>query len=46
MKTYEISEEVLKALLAYLYDRPFKEVAQGIAALSQLKEIKRESDVD
>lgn len=39
MKNYEISEEIVKGLIAYLQTKPYSEVAAGIAALSQLKEI-------
>ena len=46
MKKYEISEELIRALLAYLLERPYKEVAEGVAALQRLKEIKNEADVD
>lgn len=40
MKTYEVSEEIIKAILAYLYEKPYKEVYLGIQALESLKEIK------
>lgn len=42
MKTYEISEEIVRGMLAYLETKPYKEVAAGIAALLQLKEIRSE----
>jgi len=42
MKTYEISEEIVKGLIAYLQTKPYSEVAAGIVTLSQLKEITNE----
>ena len=44
MKTYEISEEIVKGLIAYLQTKPYSEVAAGIVALSQLKEITPSGD--
>jgi len=42
MKTYEISEEIVKGVIAYLQTKPYSEVQAGIVALSQLKEITNE----
>lgn len=42
MKNYEISEKIVRGLIAYLQTKPYKEVAAGIVALSQLKEITNE----
>jgi transketolase C-terminal domain/subunit len=39
MKYYLISEEVLRATLSYLMQRPYHEVAETIAILTQLPEI-------
>ena len=39
MKYYLISEEVLRATLSYLMQRPYHEVAETIAILGQLQEI-------
>lgn len=39
MKYYAISDDVLKAILAYLMQRPYSEVAEGIQVLNQLPEI-------
>ena len=36
---YKISEDVLKGIIAYLAQRPYSEVAQGIDALSKLEKI-------
>ena len=36
MKFYEISEEVLNALIAYLSGRPYNEVHQGMNSLHSL----------
>jgi hypothetical protein len=38
MKIFLISEDLRNNLLAYLFERPFKEVAQGIANLQGLQE--------
>ena len=43
-KQFIISESVLVALMNYLQTRPYAEVAQGIAALSKLEEIKPDSE--
>ncbi len=45
---YEISEELVKNLLAYLATRPYSEVFQGIQALQSLKkvEVKEESKAE
>lgn len=37
MKFYKISEEVKNAFMAYLGNRPYNEVFQGIDALSKLE---------
>jgi len=37
---YEISQETVEALIKYLASKPYVEVAQGIQALQNLKEIK------
>lgn len=42
MKNYEISHELLEAILKYLHGRPYNEVYQGIQGLQGLKEIKKE----
>ena len=39
MKNYVIQEPVVKAILAYLKERPYKDVAEGIKALENLKEV-------
>ncbi len=39
MKTYVLPEELRTALLQYLAQRPYQEVAQAIAALMKLQEI-------
>ena len=39
MQMYKISEEALKGILAYLAQRPYQEVVQGIQALSNLEKI-------
>lgn len=39
MKFYKLSEEVRNALLAFLAELPYKNVAQGISALTQLEEL-------
>jgi hypothetical protein len=44
MKNYILPEEVLKALLIYLNERPYKEVAAGIEALSRLKVLEEKVD--
>lgn len=44
MKKYIIPEDVLKALIAYLSDRPYKEVANGLAALDRLQELKEKDE--
>ncbi len=43
MKQYIITEDKLKAILAYLAKRPYEEVAQGIQILSTLPELKEEA---
>ena len=43
MKT--ISDELVQALLRYLVQRPYGEVAQAITALSQLQEAGGDKDV-
>jgi len=40
MKKFEITEEQIRALLSYLVDKPFKEVANGVSMLQGLPEIK------
>lgn len=45
MKYYKISEEVVKALLGYLYSRPFSEVEAGVVVLRNLEEIKEPDSV-
>lgn len=40
--TYEISRELVEALLRYMVTRPYAEVADGIAALQSLKPIEGE----
>ena len=45
-KMYKLPEEVLKGILAYLYQRPYAEVAQGIAALSKLEKIEERKNDD
>ena len=37
---YKIDEQTVQALLAYLGQRPYVEVAQGIEALQKLEKIK------
>ena len=44
MKKFIITEEVVQGLLAYLQERPFKEVAQGIQTLINLPEYKEKKD--
>ena len=44
-KQFVIAENTVKSLLAYMQEKPFKEVAGGISALSQLKEIKLQEKV-
>lgn len=39
-KQYLLPEHLLVALMRYLETRPYKEVAAGIAGLSQLEEVK------
>lgn len=39
MKYYAISEPVLKSILAYLVQRPYSEVAEGVQVLMDLPEI-------
>jgi len=39
MKNYVIQEPVVKAILAYLKERPYKDVAEGIKALEALREV-------
>lgn len=39
MKNYKINEETVQALLAYLGQRPYVEVVQGIEALQKLEKI-------
>ena len=39
MKYYAISEPVLKSILAYLVQRPYSEVAEGVQILMDLPEI-------
>lgn len=39
MKYYAISEPVLKSILAYLVQRPYSEVAEGIQILMDLPEV-------
>ncbi len=46
MKAYIITEELRKGLLDYLMDKPYKEVAQGIAMLNQLPEHKEAKHED
>jgi hypothetical protein len=38
MKQYLLPENIRAALLAYLMDRPYREVADGVQALLTLKE--------
>ena len=38
-KMYIINETVKNAILAYLQERPFKEVAMGVQALNNLQEV-------
>ena len=40
MKKFIIEEKDLNAILQYLATKPYQEVAQGIAALTKLEEIK------
>ena len=44
MKKYEISEDLVKALLTYLETKPFKEVSEGVKALMSLEELKEVSE--
>jgi len=44
MKKFIITEEVVKGLLNYLQERPFKEVAQGIQTLINLPEHKEKEE--
>jgi len=37
---YEISEELVKALLNYLAAKPYAEVHQAVQALQELKKVK------
>ena len=39
MKNYVIQEPVVKAILAYLKERPYKDVSEGIKALESLREV-------
>jgi len=39
MKTFEIKENFANAILNYLADKPYKEVAAFVAGLMQLKPI-------
>lgn len=39
MKTYLLPETVRDAVLNYLVQRPYAEVAQGVAALQRLEEV-------
>jgi hypothetical protein len=41
---YEIDKQTVEALIAYLITKPYSEVAGGIKALSELKEIKDEKN--
>jgi len=43
-KQYIIPSSVLEALVQYLSVRPYQEVANGIAALRGLEEMKTEAD--
>lgn len=40
MKTFLINEDLIKGLLNYLLDKPYKEVWQGVVALQNLPEYK------
>lgn len=42
-REFIISEKLVQALLVYLQERPFKEVAVGIQALSQLEPLVKET---
>lgn len=42
-KEFRLPEEVRQSLLEYLSTRPYREVAQGIAALMSLEEVTTES---
>ena len=46
MKKFILTEEARNGFLAYLQERPYKEVAQGIAALLALEELKEDNAVD
>jgi len=41
---YLLPEETLQGILVYLGTRPYTEVAQGIASLTQLEKVKEEED--
>ena len=43
-RQFVIPESVLTALVNYLQTRPYAEVAQGIAAISRLEELKPASE--
>ena len=43
-KQFILPESILAAILRYLETRPYAEVAQGIAALTRLEELKAPVD--
>lgn len=46
MNKYIINEDVLGGILAYLMQRPYVEVHQGISALQSLKRIEEDGEQD
>lgn len=46
MKKYELTEQMAQALLNYLVQQPYKEVAQLIQQMSQLTLTEKKADAD